>query len=97
MSEEKFLNETKQSEETLLMKRQERKKNKRRRWKKKKIEEEAKFEVSGRDDTLLKLLAQKMNFKYKYIDVKMIEMDGNVTMADALGLQMLQKRVISLL
>lgn len=52
------------------------------------------FQVSGRDDTLLKLLAQKMNFKFEYVDVRMMEMDENVTMAGALGLQMLQKRVL---
>ena len=49
--------------------------------------------VSGRDDVLLKLLADKMNFKFEYIDVKMMEPNENVTMAGALGLQMLQRRV----
>ena len=49
--------------------------------------------VSGRDDVLLKLLADKMNFKFEYIDVKMMESNENVTMAGALGLQMLQRRV----
>jgi hypothetical protein len=52
-----------------------------------------KFIVSGRDDVLLKLLADKMNFKFEYVDVKMMELNGNVTKSDALGLQMLQKRV----
>jgi hypothetical protein len=51
------------------------------------------FRVSGRDDTLLKVLARKMNFNYEYIDAKTIEMDENVTVPGALGLQMLQKRV----
>jgi hypothetical protein len=52
------------------------------------------FHVSGRDDTLLRLLAHKMNFKFEYVDVKMIEMNSNVTTADgSLALQMLQKRV----
>ena len=49
--------------------------------------------VSGRDDVLLKLLADKMNFKFEYVDVKMMEPNENVTMAGALGLQMLQRRV----
>lgn len=50
--------------------------------------------VSGRDDVLLKLLANKMNFKFEYVDVKMME--TNVTKSGALGLQMLQSRVSSL-
>lgn len=52
-----------------------------------------KFQVSGRDDTLLKVLARKMNFKFEYVDVKMLENDENVTMPGALGLQLLQRRV----
>lgn len=50
--------------------------------------------VSGRDDVLLNLLATKMNFKFEYVDVKM--MKTNVTMSGTLGLQKLQRRVCSL-
>jgi hypothetical protein len=49
--------------------------------------------VSGRDNTLLKLLARKMNFKFAYVDAKMMENERNVSMTGAMGLQMLQKRV----
>lgn len=57
---------------------------------------EASFEVSGRDDTLLKILAQKMNFKFKYVDaIKMLEMEEyeNITQVTAIGLEMLKRRV----
>ena len=55
-----------------------------------------KFEVTGRDDTLLKILAQKMNFKFEYVDVMSLvemEMFENVTQVSAVGLEMLKKRV----
>ncbi|KAG5678940.1 hypothetical protein PVAND_008559 [Polypedilum vanderplanki] len=58
----------------------------------KSLENSEEFRVSGRDDTLLKLLAEKMNFHYDYIDVKMIEIDENVTVTGSLGFQMLQRR-----
>lgn len=58
-----------------------------------KITKKKQLIVSGRDDVLLKLLADKMNFKFEYIDVKMMESNENVTIAGALGLQMLQRRV----
>jgi hypothetical protein len=79
MSEEKFVNETKTEDNKYNVKEG-------RNTKKQLI-------VSGRDDVLLKLLADKMNFKFEYIDVKMMESNENVTMAGALGLQMLQRRV----
>lgn len=77
--DEKFLNETKSDN----------KRNKKNKDRKKKL-----LVVSGRDDVLLKLLAEKMNFKFEYIDVKMMELNENVTKPGALGLQMLQRRVI---
>ncbi|KAG5678929.1 hypothetical protein PVAND_008550 [Polypedilum vanderplanki] len=58
----------------------------------KSLENSEEFRVSGRDNTLLKLLAEKMNFHYDYIDVKMIEIDENVTVTGSLGFQMLQRR-----
>lgn len=78
MSEEKFVNETKTDKKDNEDGRNTKKKQ---------------LVVSGRDDVLLKLLANKMNFKFEYIDVKMMESNENVTMAGALGLQMLQRRV----
>lgn len=59
-------------------------------------EEENEFEVSGRDDTLLKILAQKMNFKFEYVDVmSLVDMEvfENVSQVSAVGLEMLKKRV----
>lgn len=82
MSEEKFLNETKTDN-----KYNEDGRNTKNNMSRKQLI------VSGRDDVLLKLLADKMNFKFEYIDVKMMESNENVTMAGALGLQMLQRRV----
>ena len=78
MSEEKFVNETKTDKMDNEDGRSTKKKQ---------------LIVSGRDDVLLKLLADKMNFKFEYIDVKMMEPNENVTMTGALGLQMLQRRV----
>ncbi|CAG9799965.1 unnamed protein product [Chironomus riparius] len=77
MSEEKFVNETKTDKKDNEDGRNTNKKQ---------------LVVSGRDDVLLKLLANKMNFEFEYIDVKMMESNENVTMAGALGLQMLQRR-----
>ena len=60
------------------------------------IDNSTKFEVTGRDDTLLKILAQKMNFKFEYVDVMSLvemEMFENVTQVSAVGLEMLKKRV----
>lgn len=59
-------------------------------------EENKELEVTGRDDTLLKILAQKMNFKFEYVDVMSLvemEMFENVTQVSAVGLEMLKKRV----
>lgn len=59
-------------------------------------ENPSEFEVSGRDDTLLKILAQKMNFKFKYVDaMRMLEMENyeNITQVTAIGLEMLKRRV----
>lgn len=55
-----------------------------------------KFEVSGRDDTLLKILAHKMNFKFEYVDMmSLIEMEvyEYVTQVGSIGLEMLRRRV----
>lgn len=54
------------------------------------------FQVSGRDDTLLKILARKMNFQFEYVDaLSLAEMESyeNVTQDSALGLEMLRRRV----
>lgn len=51
------------------------------------------FTASGRDDSLLKILAEKMNFKYKYVDVARVYSPDNNTRLGELGLQMLQNRV----
>lgn len=54
------------------------------------------FEVSGRDDTLLKILSKKMNFNFEYVDVmSLVEMEDyeNVSQVSSLGLEMLKKRV----
>ena len=45
---------------------------------------------------MLKILAQKMNFKFEYVDVMSLvemEMFENVTQVSAVGLEMLKKRV----
>ena len=53
--------------------------------------------VTGREDTFLKLLAGKMNFKYEYVDPPereqgiQIGISGNLTFTGELG--MLQRRV----
>lgn len=52
------------------------------------------FIVSGRDDSLLKLLARKMNFKFRYVDVQALFPSENGTQLGELGLQMLQRRVL---
>lgn len=57
-------------------------------------------EVSGRDDTLLKILARKMNFNFEYVDVtSLVEMENyeNVSQVSALGLEMLKRRVKKLI
>jgi hypothetical protein len=54
------------------------------------------FHVSGRDDTLLKILARKMNFQFEYVDalsLTEVESYENVTQDSALGLEMLRRRV----
>jgi hypothetical protein len=54
------------------------------------------FQVSGRDDTLLKILASKMNFQFEYVDaLSLAEMESyeNVTQNSALGVEMLRRRV----
>jgi hypothetical protein len=51
------------------------------------------FSVSGRDDSLLKILALKMNFRFTYVDVARIFSSENNTQPGELGLQMLQERV----
>lgn len=54
------------------------------------------FQISGRDDTLLKILARKMNFQFKYVDaLTLVEMESyeNVTQDSALGVEMLRRRV----
>lgn len=51
------------------------------------------FDVSGRDDSLLKILARKMNFKFKYVDIQSTFTSENATQPGELGLQMLQRRV----
>jgi predicted RNA-binding protein associated with RNAse of E/G family len=55
--------------------------------------DEMSFTVSGRDDSLLKILAEKMNFKFKYVDVAQIYSPENNTLPGELGLQMLRDRV----
>ena len=77
--DEKFLNKTKSDNKRNM---------------KNKVGKKKLLVVSGRDDVLLKLLAEKMNFKFEYIDVKVMELNENVTKPGALGLQMLQRRVI---
>jgi hypothetical protein len=51
------------------------------------------FSVSGRDDSLLKILAGKMNFQFKYVDVARMCTPENNTQPGEFGLQMLQERV----
>lgn len=51
------------------------------------------FDVAGRDDSLLQILSQKMNFKFKYIDVQTMLTFDNATQPGELGLKMLEKRV----
>lgn len=54
------------------------------------------FVVSGRDDSLLKILARKMNFQFKYVDIHslILSTDIDATQPGDLGLQMLQRRVM---
>lgn len=51
------------------------------------------FDVYGRDDSLLKILARKMNFKFKYLNIQPLFTSDNDTQPGELGLQMLQRRV----
>lgn len=54
------------------------------------------FEVSGRDDALLKILARKMNFQFEYVDVmSLVETENyeNVSQVSSIGLEMLRRRV----
>jgi glutamate receptor, ionotropic, invertebrate len=51
------------------------------------------FSVTGRDDSLLKILAEKMNFKFKYVDVARMCSAENNTQPGELGLRMIQERV----
>lgn len=51
------------------------------------------FNVLGRDNSLLKILAEKMNFKFKYVDVARMYAPENNTQPGELGLQMIQERV----
>lgn len=51
------------------------------------------FDVAGRDDSLLRILARKMNFQFKYIDVQSMFTLDNATQPGELGLQMLERRV----
>ncbi len=54
------------------------------------------FSVSGRDDTLLKILAHKMNFKLKYVDVTSLaglKNYENVSEVGLVGLEMLKQKV----
>ena len=51
------------------------------------------LDVSGRDDSLLKILAEKMNFKFTYIDILKLCATENETLPGETGLQMLQERV----
>lgn len=55
------------------------------------------FGVSGRDDSLLKILARKMNFQFKYVDIHslILSTDIDATQPGELGLQMLQRRVMA--
>ena len=51
------------------------------------------FDVFGRDDSLLKVLARKMNFQFKYVDIQSIAATDNISQPGELGLQMIQRRV----
>lgn len=51
------------------------------------------FTASGRDDSLLKILAEKMNFKFKYVDVARVYSADNNTRLGELSLRMLKERV----
>lgn len=50
-------------------------------------------QVSGRDDSLLRILAHKMNFAFQYVDVLALVGNENATQPGELGLLMLQRRV----
>lgn len=52
------------------------------------------FTVTGRDDSLLRILARKMNFQFRYIDVQAAIATDNATLPGELGLEMLMRRVI---
>lgn len=57
-------------------------------------ETESTFTVSGRDHTLLKILAAKMNFRFTYVDVlKAFAPVNDTQIPGELGLQMIQNRV----
>lgn len=51
------------------------------------------LEVSGRDDSLLKILAKKMNFRFQYFDVQTMRPPDNDTRLSEVGLLMLEERV----
>lgn len=51
------------------------------------------LEVSGRDDSLLKILAKKMNFRFRYFDVQTLRPPDNGTQLGEVGLRMLEERV----
>lgn len=53
------------------------------------------FDVTGRDDSLLRILARKMNFQFRYIDVQAAIATDNATLPGELGLEMLMRRVIN--
>lgn len=51
------------------------------------------FDVFGRDDSLLKLLAHAMKFNYEYVDVDASGGNSIENSTISGGLEMLQKRV----
>jgi hypothetical protein len=55
--------------------------------------QDEKFSVSGRDDSLLKILAKQMNFSVKYVDVLKAFPFDNETQSSELGLKMIYQRV----
>lgn len=54
---------------------------------------EVSIDVSGRDDSMLKILAKKMNFRFKYFDIQTMRLPDNGTQLSEVGLQMLEERV----
>jgi hypothetical protein len=55
--------------------------------------QDEKLYVSGRDDSLLKILAKQMNFTVKYVDVMKAFPFDNETQPSELGLKMIYQRV----